>query len=140
VDSLPDSLFDELAVLAAAVCDAPIAFIGCVERERIWLKARCGLDAAEIPPDWIPLSQQAGLNAIADLAADPHLSRLPSVSGDAHWRAIATMPIHSDDGLDIGLLAVADTRRRRFTDPQRSAIEILARQAAALFELHRLHA
>ena len=71
VDSAPDAHFDELAALAAAICDAPIALIGCVERERIWLKSHHGLDNDEIPPDWLPAPEHAGLNVIADLSADP---------------------------------------------------------------------
>jgi len=139
-DSPPDPLFDELTALAAAICDAPIALVGCLEHERIWLKSRYGVAAAEIPREWIPAPDQQGLNVVADLSADARYAKLPCVVGDPHWRFLAAAPVNSDDGFQIGVFAVVDTRRRRLTDLQRSALEILARQAAALFELHHLRA
>src|SRR5687767_9482382 len=86
VDSPPDPHFDELVALAAAICEAPIALIGCIERERVWLKSRHGIDVQELPSGWFPAPQQPGLNLIADLSADLRTARLPCVTGDPHWR------------------------------------------------------
>jgi CheY-like chemotaxis protein len=138
VDSPPDPHFDELVALAAAICDAPIALIGCIERERVWLKARHGIDVRELPMSWLPAPEQRGLNLIADMSADARTARLPSVTGDPRWRFLAAAPIYSDDGFEIGVFAIVDVRRRRLTALQRSALEVLARQASALFELNRL--
>jgi CheY-like chemotaxis protein len=135
VDTPPDSTFDDLATLTATVCDAPIALIGCLDRDRIWLKARYGIDIAAIDREWVAAPGASG--TIGDLAADARYANHPFVTGEAHWRFLASAPIVSDDGSPIGVIAIVDTRRRRLSDVQRATLDLLARQAAALFELHR---
>jgi CheY-like chemotaxis protein len=136
LDTPPDAAFDDLATLCATVCDAPAAFIGCLDHDRVWLKARCGVDADAIGREWVPTP--AASSTIGDLSADARFVGHPYVSGEAHWRFMASAPVAADDGSAIGVIAIVDTRRRRLSDLQRATLDILARQAAALFELHRL--
>ena len=48
VDSPPETAYDELAALAAQVCECPIGYISFIDSDRRWLKARYGLSAAEV--------------------------------------------------------------------------------------------
>ena len=43
VDSPPEAAYDELAVLAAQICECPIGYISFIDDDRRWLKARYGL-------------------------------------------------------------------------------------------------
>ncbi|MEO7761358.1 MAG: response regulator [Casimicrobiaceae bacterium] len=137
-DTPREPAFDDLALLAATVCDAPIALIGCIERDRIWLKARHGTAITELPAAALPEFDASAAGSVLDLAVDAREIVSGSGVGEPPWRYAAGAHILSDDGYPIGLLAIADTRRRRISDSQRSTLEILARQAASLFELHRL--
>ena len=43
LDSPPETAYDEIAVLAAQICECPIGYISFVDDNRRWLKARYGL-------------------------------------------------------------------------------------------------
>src|ERR1700753_2030170 len=45
LDTLPDPAFDEIARLAASICQAPYAFIGFLDWSRVWFKSTVGFTA-----------------------------------------------------------------------------------------------
>jgi len=51
LDSPRERFFDDLAFLAANVCDTPIALVTLVDGSRQWFKARIGLETSETPRD-----------------------------------------------------------------------------------------
>src|ERR1700676_3257886 len=46
-----EQVFDDIARLAALVCDAPVAVISFIDEQRVWFKAKVGLELDEIPRD-----------------------------------------------------------------------------------------
>src|SRR3954463_8293178 len=48
LDTEPERAFDDLVAIAAQICGTPIAFIGLVDRDRQWFKARVGLSMSEV--------------------------------------------------------------------------------------------
>src|SRR5512144_3167239 len=109
VDSPRDPLIDDLIALTAAVCDAPIAMLGCLDRDRVWLKSCHGIDAREFDAGdalWRAAPAGANVDVIPDLAADPEFATHPLVAGAAHWRFAARAPVTIDDGTTLALLVV----------------------------------
>jgi hypothetical protein len=51
LDTSPEQVFDDIARLVAVVCDTPIAVIDFVDEQRVWFKAKIGLDLDEIARD-----------------------------------------------------------------------------------------
>ncbi|HEX9440975.1 MAG TPA: sensor domain-containing diguanylate cyclase, partial [Roseiflexaceae bacterium] len=51
LDTPPESAFDDLTRLAAAICGTPIALISLVDAHRQWFKSRVGLDITETHRD-----------------------------------------------------------------------------------------
>ncbi len=51
LDTDPEQFFDDLTLLAAYVCNTPIALISLVDEDRQWFKSRVGLDASETSRD-----------------------------------------------------------------------------------------
>jgi hypothetical protein len=49
LDTDAEKEFDELTVLAAQICLAPIALISLIDEQRQWLKSRVGLNVTETP-------------------------------------------------------------------------------------------
>ena len=49
VDTPPDPLYDDIVRIAASICEAPIALVSLVDRDRQWFKANLGLPVSETP-------------------------------------------------------------------------------------------
>src|ERR1044071_1896959 len=44
LDTLPEAVYDDIAHVAAGVCDTPIALIALIDGTRNWFKARIGVE------------------------------------------------------------------------------------------------
>jgi hypothetical protein len=51
LDTSPEQVFADVARLAALNCDTPIAVIDFVDEQRVWFKAKIGLELDDIPRD-----------------------------------------------------------------------------------------
>jgi hypothetical protein len=49
LDTPPEQAFDDFTRLACFICGTPMAFIGFLDAERVWFKARRGWDVSELP-------------------------------------------------------------------------------------------
>ena len=47
LDTPPEQAFDDLTLLAAAICQTPIALVSLVDDKRQWFKSAIGIDATE---------------------------------------------------------------------------------------------
>lgn len=74
---------------------------------------------------------------VSDAQNDPRFAENPLVKGVPHIRAYAGVPLVSRDGYAIGSLAVLDRCPRVFTEEQKQAIRILAREVVVQFDLRR---
>ena len=66
LDTPPDGSFDHIAAIAAKLFDVPIAIVRLVDQDRIWFKARHGIDVEQI-------EREPGLCASAILQAEPYV-------------------------------------------------------------------
>ncbi len=115
LDTPPDRAFDRIVALTARLFAAPIAMISFVDADRIWFKARHGLDLTEIDRD-------PGLCASTILQEEPWVvpnarqdarSRFnPLVTGQAGIRFYAGAPLRTHDGFNLGTLCIMDTEPR----------------------------
>jgi diguanylate cyclase len=141
LDTLPEQVYDDLVLLAAQICGAPIALVSLVDDRRQWFKARLGLAASETRRELAfcahAITAREPLFVVADAAQDPRFSANALVTGDPHIRFYAGAPIVMADGHAMGTVCVIDTVPRELTPTQLGALQALARQAAALLELRR---
>ena len=138
VDTLPEEAYDDIVRVAALVCDAPIALLSLIDRDRQWFKARVGASVRETPRDEAlcdhAIRQPGQLMEVPDLARDPRFSSLPRVAGEAGVRFYAGMPLVTPGGAAIGTICVVDREPRSLEDKQRDALEALARLTINLLE------
>lgn len=141
LDTEAEQSFDDLARLAAQVCETPIALISLVDAHRQWFKARVGVDLAETPRE-ISFCARAILAPnsvleVPDARCDARFAANPLVTGEMGIRFYAGTPLVTADGYALGTLCVIDRRPRVLCPAQRRALEALGRQVIHLLELRR---
>lgn len=142
LDTPREAAYDDLVRIAAAICNAPIAAITLVDRDRQWVKAVTGIEAVETPRDDSFCAQTIltpdETLVVEDATRDPRFRDLPMVTGAPGVRFYAGAPLRSADGHALGALCIVDAHPRALDAPQREALEALSRQASRLMELHRV--
>lgn len=140
LDTPPEKAFDNIVTLAAELLEMPIALVSLIDQERIWFKARVGLEATQTNCG-MSLCRYAlhsnGPLIIHDARLDPRFSNSPMVTGAPHIRFYASVPIRPDGRYIMGTLSVVDTHPRRISMQQQRHLEILAEQVAELFRLRQ---
>ena len=141
LDTPPEDEFDDIARLIARICDAPIALINFIDRDRQWFKAEIGLGLRQASLDVSICSQailQPDLFIVPDTLMDARFAENPLVTGWPHLRFYAGAPLETSDGFRLGTLCVCDYRPRGLLDTQKEALRTLAHQVMVLLELRRL--
>ncbi len=142
LDTPQDPLFDEIVELAAIICQAPIAVINFIDRNRQWFKAAKGLSVRETSLDISICAHvilQPGLFVVPDTTQDERFVSNPLVAGDPCLRFYAGAILKSHDGYPLGTLCVLDYHPRDIDQQQRFALQALANQVMAHMELMRSH-
>lgn len=138
LDTPPEPAFDELTRLAARLFDVPIASIGLLDSDRLWLKSSIGLARQEIARSET-LCEQALLACepflVEDMASEPDYADHPLVSGPPNVRFCASIPLVVRAGVALGAFCIMDTRPRRLSDDERQTLASLAGHAVALLDL-----
>ena len=140
LDTQPEEEFDDIVRLVARICDAPIAAINFIDRDRQWFKSEIGLGLRQTSLDVSMCAEtilQSDLFIVPDTLMDPRFADNPLVTGWPHLRFYAGAPLETNDGYRLGTLCVCDYRPRGLLDMQKEALRTLARQVMILLELRR---
>lgn len=141
LDSRPEQAFDDLTMLASAVCQAPIALISLVDADRQWFKSRRGVDTSETPRETSfcahAILAPDSVLEVPDAHLDPRFAGNPMVTGEPQIRFYAGAPLITSDGLPIGTICVLDREPRTLSDTERLALASLARQVVTQLELRQ---
>ena len=137
---VPDPDFDELALLAAEICDTPIALVTLIDGDHQWLKGRAGTDLTQTSRE-VSFCGHAILGTdvfvVPDTALDERFADNPLVIGDPNIRSYAGAPLITPDGYALGTVCVIDRQPRLLTHEQSEALKALGRRILALLELRR---
>ncbi|PIB04131.1 MULTISPECIES: SpoIIE family protein phosphatase [Streptomyces] len=130
LDTPPDGAFDRIAALAARLFDAPAATVTIVDTDRVWFKAAYGLagvtQIGRDPGLCTSTILTGGPLVVPDTLDDPVARAHSLVTGPARVRFYAAAPITTSDGHRLGTVDVLDTRPRRITTDQATALTDLA--------------
>ena len=139
-DRNPDPALDELTELAAVLCNADYAYLGWMDYNRLWFKARFGFKATDVPRastacQWM---LEGGVPLlIADAGQD---SRFPPegipLPGAGPCLSYAAVPLIASEQQTIGTLAVLARKPGAFKPEHLTLLEILGRQAVTRLELY----
>ncbi|RZJ15302.1 MAG: GAF domain-containing protein [Acidovorax sp.] len=141
LDTPSEEGFDQLATLAARVCDCPIAVVNFLDGERQWFKAAVGVPFQQTERAIAfcahALSGSREPVIVTDATQHPVFAGNPLVTGEPHVRFYACVPLVTPEGFALGTLAVVDTVPRALEDGQLEGLKILAGQAMVQLELRR---
>lgn len=131
LDTEAESEFDELARLAAQVCESPVALVSLVDAGRQWFKARVGIDLRETPIEQSVCRhaiRQTDLFVVPDLISDGRFADNGLVVAGPRFRFYAGARLDTPDGLPLGTLCVLDftPRPQGLSDEQRRMLAALA--------------
>lgn len=142
LDTAPEIAYDDIGELAAQICQCPVAYIGLMDDDRLWLKARYGL-----PPDFHQCPREIAFCTTTvcgsemviapDLRTDSRFNQIPTVTGEPHFKFYCGMPLVTDEGHALGTLCVMDFEPHQLTFEQTQALRRLSRQVLSQLELHR---
>ena len=139
-DRNPDPALDELAELAAVLCGANYAYIGWMDFNRLWFKARYGFKGVEQPRaqtacQWMLEKGQPLL--IANAGADPRFppAGIP-VPGAKSCLSYAGVPLITSAQQMVGTLAVLAIEANKFRAEHVTLLDILGRQVVTRLEFY----
>jgi diguanylate cyclase (GGDEF)-like protein len=141
LDTPREPNFDDVAVLAAHICQTPVSLVTFVEESRIWIKAGIGLNIREVPNaaafcDYA-VRQPDQVLVVRNAAEDTRFARNRMVSGPPKIRFYAGVPLTTREGVALGTLCVLDTELRELTNNQLASLRSLADQLILRLELRR---
>ncbi len=143
MDTGKEQTFDDVILVAACICQVPMATISLVDESRQWFKAALGVQAQETPRD-ISFCTHTILGEepmiVRDALQDSRFSESPLVRSAPGIRFYAGFPLLTNDGLALGALCAIDNIPRQLNAEQMAAMKALSRQVMALMEFRRISA
>ena len=141
LDTACEAAFDDIARLAARLTHRPIALVSLADPERIWAKARHGLDIAEAPRN-VAFCAHAILQpdqplVVQDMRADPRFADNPLVTDNPGLRSYTGIPLVNAEGYALGTLCVLDHAPRETSEEELDILSGLARSVSTALELRR---
>jgi len=121
--------FDDIVHLAAIICDTPVAVIAFIDEQKVWFKAKVGLELDDVPRD-DSFCAHAILQSDALIVSDPMSDERFMSSSFVKQCGIqfyAGIPIITADNHHIGTLAVMDRVPHLMTEEQKGSLKVLAR-------------
>jgi signal transduction histidine kinase len=142
LDTEFEESYNELAEIAAYICNTPIALITLVDKDRQWFKAVVGADVRETPRDvsfcaYAIHSPQ--VLVVPDATQDERFADNPFVLQEPHVRFYAGAPLVTKDGFMLGTICAVDLCPRELNQHQIRALEVLSRQVVSQMELRLSH-
>ena len=133
--------FDDLARLAAYICETPVALISLIDSNRQWFLSKTGIDACETSRDASFCAHAligTDMLIVEDALQDARFAHNAMVINEPFVRFYAGAPLMTQDGYALGTLCVVDRVPRTLTPAQKEALLSLSRLAVGQLEATRM--
>ncbi|TGE29174.1 GAF domain-containing protein [Hymenobacter metallicola] len=139
--TIHEPVFDELVKMAASLCRVPICFLSLVEAETVWFRYTAGWTGAEHLARDFSLCSVAILHDQATIFEDLHKDPCQLIQSAEinllNLQFFVGIPLKTQDGYNIGVLAIADHRPQTPFIEDRLLLEAYARLIICLLDLYR---
>jgi signal transduction histidine kinase len=137
LDTIPEESYDNITSIVASICDAPIAMITLMDKDRNFFKSSHGLALSEAPRDLSfcghAINDEKDLMVVPDARLDQRFVDNPIVN-DYNIKFYAGANLVDANGFKLGTLCVYDHKSRNLNDIQAAALKAMAKQVMILFE------
>jgi PAS domain S-box-containing protein len=131
LDTPEEAAFNNIAKLAALVCNVPNAMISLVDEDRLFIKSVVG-GVSHTYPREVSFShhtiQSDDIMEVKDTLLDERFATYPSVLSVPYVRFYAGAPLIDEHGFKLGVIGVYDSKPGALTDEQKEGLKILARE------------
>ncbi|MFZ4403635.1 MAG: GAF domain-containing sensor histidine kinase [Pseudobdellovibrionaceae bacterium] len=137
LDTAPDIAYDDITLLAAAICQTPIALVSLIDSDRQWFKSKKGLAATETSRDVSFCGHaihQKEIFVVENALHDPRFADNPLVTSAPNVVFYAGAPLINHEGHGIGTLCVIDHVPKKLNPTQLQALDALARMVMLVLE------
>ncbi len=135
------SEYDDLVLLAATICNAPIALLSLVGDEKLHFKSSCGFNEEFTARKGSFCSHAIlhdGVMVVEDTTKDPRFNTHPLVICPTNKvRFYAGAPLLSQNGLPLGVVCVLGDQPQSLTDAQIKGLKTVAHQIVSTMELKK---
>lgn len=138
LDTPRDAGFDRIVNLIKEIFTVDIGLVTLIDAHRQWYKSCSGLPSDEVPRGDTFCRHVVDLEeavVVQDASKDARFLQHPAVTGDAHIRFYAGVPLRTKDGHIIGTVCAIDRRPRSFSDRDVGLLHELAALAMDRIEL-----
>ena len=134
LDTEPEERFDVITRDVIRVFNVPISTITIIDEKREWYKSCQGLEVKEAPRAGsfcahALLSRDVFI--VEDTLKDDRFKHNPMVVNPPHIRFYAGAALRSEDGINIGVFCVKDTKPRSFSNQEVGMLLDFAARAEA---------
>jgi len=141
LDTTPEAAFDEIAELAAIICETPGALISFVDSDRLWYKSKIGFVADEIPRELSFCAHalmEYEVMVVEDASKDKRFAGNPLVANSAEpIRFYAGSPLRDPSGEALGTVCVIGHEPRTLSEKQKRALRLLGNQLQHMLQWRR---
>jgi PAS domain-containing protein len=137
LDTPKEAYFEALVDLGITSFDCAFCFLGFVDSERLWFKAKRGIEVPEVPRHLSICDKTIQFdeaNVINDCRDHPDFKTNPLITGSPWVRAYLGVPVKSLNGNNVGTFCLLDVAPRKW-----SAADIKIAQSLATLVEHNLN-
>lgn len=128
LDTPQDEGFDRFVRLIQEIFTVEIGLVSFMDAHRQWYKSCAGFSVSEVPREatfcqYVVASEEPMV--VQDTTRDPVFSQHPAVTGEAHIRFYAGVPLKTKEGYIVGTICAIDRRTRSFSAQDLKILEEL---------------
>ncbi|MDE1159202.1 MAG: sensor domain-containing diguanylate cyclase [Neorhizobium sp.] len=129
LDAPKDEGFERVVRLIKDIFSVEIGLVSLIDAHRQWYQACAGIAVGEMPRSAtfcrVVVDEEKAM-VIEDATKDRRFADHPFVTGDAHIRFYAGMPLKTREGFTIGTLCAIDRQPRQFSGREERILEEIA--------------
>ena len=141
MDTLTESIYDDITSLAASICNTPVSLISLVDDKRQFFKSHHGIDFNGTPLEVSfckhLISDDKDLMIVENTHNDERFSNYSLVKNNPGISFYAGASLTASNGNRLGTLCVIDYESRKLDSQQIESLKILAKQVVKLLELRK---